>query len=221
VQCSIGFGKALIALPVLAFIDPVFAPGPLMIGGALSGALVLLRDRSALHVEGVAFAWPGQLAGIGIAALLLQWFPLERMDLLLGITLLAAVLLTGGGLHVEITRRALVVTGVLSGFMGMLSALAGAPLGILYQKETGPRLRSTLSGLLFIGSLSVVVSLWVTGRLGRDEWQATLLLLPGTLLGFAISYRVAPFLDIGYTRRAVLAFAGLGGLALIVRALTH
>jgi uncharacterized membrane protein YfcA len=219
IQCSIGFGATLVALPVLAMISPVFAPGPLVLLGIVMGTGILLRDRSELHVEGVQFAWPGQLAGIGIGILFLQRFPVEQMNLLPGVVLLAAVALSGSRWHVGISPRSLLATGVLSGFMGTLSALAGAPLGLLYQKESGPRLRSTLACLLLIGSASTAAALWWSGRIGPPEWKAALLLLPGALAGYAISYRVAPVLDTGYTRRAVLAFASLGGIVLVARTL--
>ena len=88
VQGSLGFGAALIALPVLVFIDPVFAPGPLMALGFLMGFMILARDRSELDFRGVKIAWPGQIIGIVIAINFLRLIPKDRMSLIFGIALL-------------------------------------------------------------------------------------------------------------------------------------
>ena len=221
VQGSLGFGGTLVALPVLALINPVFAPGPLVVMGILMGGLILIRDRSAIHMTGVRFALPGQLAGIGAGLAFLCWFPPDHMNLVLGGALILAVVLSGCGLHVLVSPRSLAATGVLSGFMGTLSALGGAPLGLLYQKAPGARLRATLACLLLIGGACTAGALWLSGRLGPAEWKASLCLLPGTLAGFVLSFRAAAILDAGHIRRAVLGFAGLGGVVLIVRALAE
>ena len=217
VQGSLGFGAALIALPVLVFIDPVFAPGPLMALGFLMGFMILARDRSELDFRGVKIAWPGQIIGIVIAINFLRLIPKDQMSLIFGIALLAAVILTSSKFCVRITPISLFLTGILSGFMGTSSALGGAPMGILYQHAPGKRLRSTVACLLMVGSGSVLVALFVTGQFGRAEWWATLILLPGSLAGFALSWPVARYLDAGLLRTVVLVFAGIGGVVLVAR----
>mgnify|MGYP001335676661 CR=1 FL=1 len=217
VQCSLGFGAALIALPVLGLISPVFAPSPLIMTAIVMGLLILLRDHSALGVREMLYAWPGQLGGIVVALLFFQWFSSDYTDALLGTALLVAVGLSSQGFHVAITRKSLLATGVVSGFMGTISGLGGAPMGILYQKESGPHVRTTMACLLLSGSISITAALWWSGRIQREEWEATLLLLPASLLGFVLSWPLARFLDSGYTRRAILLFAGLGGIVLLGR----
>ena len=90
-------------------------------------------------------------------------------------------------------------------------------MGILYQHAPGKRLRSTVACLLMVGSGSVLVALFVTGQFGRAEWWATLILLPGSLAGFALSWPVARYLDAGLLRTVVLVFAGIGGVVLVAR----
>lgn len=219
IQSSLGFGSALVALPVLASISPVFAPGPLMAAGVLMGFLILVRDRSELDFQGVKFAWLGQILGIAGALIVMELIPKEEMTIFFGVALIGAVALSTNKFCVRITRRALFLAGTLSGFMGTTSALGGAPLGILYQNAPGKRLRATLACLLLVGSGSVLVALLVSGHFGRAEWQATLLLLPGCIAGYALSWPVARYLDAGRVRVMVLAFSGIGGAFLVGRAL--
>lgn len=70
-----------------------------------------------------------------------------------------------------------------------------------------------------IVSLLSAATLFLVGRFGaRDLWLGVLL-LPGTLAGYAVSAPLARWLDRGYTRAAVLGLFAAAGLALVIRRL--
>jgi hypothetical protein len=57
----------------------------------------------------------------------------------------------------------------------------------------------------------------VAGRFGTEEVRASLVLLPGILVGFIASRWTAHLLDRGFVRPAVLGFSALSAIAAIVR----
>ena len=134
--------------------------------------------------------------------------------------MLVAVAISISGLRVEPRPVSLVVGGALSGIMGTIASIGGPPLALLYQHAPGARVRGTLSSIFLIGTLISLVALTLVGRFGRDELRLTLALLPGVLLGFVVSRRIASRLDRGYTRRAVLTIATGAGLIVVVRYFT-
>jgi hypothetical protein len=92
-------------------------------------------------------------------------------------------------------------------------------LALLYQHETGPRLRGTLVGYFIFGAVMSLAMLVAVGRYGRSELLWTLGLLPATLIGFAGSSRLTAWVDAGRTRRAVLGITVASGFAAVLRSL--
>ena len=92
-------------------------------------------------------------------------------------------------------------------------------MALVYQDAAGPRLRGTLAGYFVAGALISIFALTVAGRFGAAEARASLSLLPGVVIGFALSARAARKLDAGYIRPAVLLLAGVASMTVIVRQL--
>jgi uncharacterized membrane protein YfcA len=59
----------------------------------------------------------------------------------------------------------------------------------------------------------------LVGRFGQEEIFAALALVPAIVIGFFISNHVAPVIDRGFTRTALLVVSALAGLSVILRAL--
>lgn len=218
-QGAVGFGLGLLAIPFLIHLDIRFVPGPLLVAALTLHMLVLRRDRSGVDSSGLAMLLSGRLLGTIPAALLLAWIPLESMKLLLaGVVLVGALMgvLHSGG---HPTRPVLFAAGAASGFMATTAGLGGPPVALVYQRETGLRLRGTLAAYFIIGTVVSLSALAAAGRFGTEELRLAFLLIPGTVLGFVMSHRAAAYLDGGYTRRAVLAVSVLAAFSVIVTVL--
>ena len=64
-----------------------------------------------------------------------------------------------------------------------------------------------------------LAALAIVGRFGLSELGWALWLVPGVLVGFALSARVTRWLDAGRTRQAVLIVAALSGAFVVVKLL--
>ena len=218
-QGSVGFGSALVAAPLLVLIDPSLVPGPLLFCALVLTILMLYRERQAMDVSGLKWGILGQLLGTFAAVVLLTNVPEKGMMLTLGALVLFAVALSASGLHVNPTMWTLLSAGALSGFMGTTSSIGGPPIALLYQNAPGARLRSTLSGYFTLGTIMSLLALAAVGRFGRYEFWSALALLPGVLIGFALSARTLRLLDRGYTRAAILTVSAVSAAIVILRAL--
>ena len=219
-QGAVGFGMGILGSPILILIDSRLVPGPVLASSMVFTALLAVRERREIDVDGLRWAVAGRAAGTIPAAALLAVLSAEQMSLLFGGIVLLAVAISISGLHVEPRPVSLVMGGALSGIMGTIASIGGPPMALLYQHAPGARVRGTLSGVFLIGSIISLVALTFVGRFGRDELRLTLALLPGVLFGFAVSRRIASRLDRGYTRRAVLTIAAGAGLIVVVRYFT-
>jgi uncharacterized membrane protein YfcA len=219
VQGSIGFGMSLIAAPLLVLINPVLVPGPTIVVGLMLSALVAWRERQAIDLPALIWAFPGLLAGSVVAALLVSGTAAEHMGLILGGLILVAVGLSVAGLRVTPTPRNVFYASTLAGFMSTVASIPGPPLALIYQHSSGPRLRATLAPLFILCGAISLTTLSLVGRFGRFELALGLMIAPGILVGAAMSTYTARLLDRGSVRYGVLLIAALAGVAAIWRSL--
>jgi hypothetical protein len=219
IQGSIGFGLNLIVAPALLAIDPGLVPGPPAFLSLVLTLLMVRRDRRSADVRGVGWALagrvPGTLAGAAAVAVLTE----HGLSTAFGILLLVAVLMTASGYRLRPTPGALVAAGLLSGFMGTTTSVGGPPMALVYQEADGATIRGTLAAFLTVGISLSLLSLAAVGRFGGAEMRASLGLVPALIVGFAVSRRVAPWLDRGRTRTAVLLISGASAVVILARTL--
>ena len=219
-QGGAGFGLALFAAPLLILIDSRFIPGPMLLSALVLTLLMAVRGREAIHVRGVLWTIVGRVPGVVCGALVLAALPQGELAVLFGALVLIGVVMMVSGLALRPQRGTLLVAGALSGFMGTVAAIGGPPIALVYQRHPGPELRSTLAGYFVAGSSMSLLALLFVGRFGRDELVLSAVLVPGILIGYAASLRLARWLDQGRTRAAVLVVSALSAVLVLVRTLS-
>lgn len=217
VQGVVGFGLGLVAVPVLALLDPHLVPAPMLLITTIHPALSVVRERDHVHWQGVGWALLGRLPGTVVGVLAVGLLPQRPFLVLVGVGVLAFTVLSVISWHPRPTPPALTAAGLVSGVFGTATAIGGPPLALLYQHERGARIRATLAAYFLVGSVVSVFSLAVAGHLGWGDVRLAATLAPFLLLGFLLSGPVRALVDGERIRHAVLAVAGLSALALIGR----
>jgi len=215
VQGSAGFGSALVAAPFLVLIDPRLVPGPIMLAILILDVLVFKRDLASLDVSGVKWVILGMVPGSLLGAWVVSHMNTGTLEVAVGLAVYLAVGFSLLGFRVRMTLPNLCGAGFLSGLLGTSTSLSGPPLALIYQHASGSRLRATLAGVFLVGVILALISLTLVGHMGRSEVGLGLLMMPGVVVGFAVSSRIAPLLDRGYTRPAVLAISAAAATVLL------
>jgi uncharacterized protein len=216
---AVGFGMNLLAVPVLAILDPVFVPGPAVATGLLLSVLIVGREREPLDRQ-LTWAVAGLLPGTVLAIVLLDAVPSSDLAVLTGVLVLIAVALSAVRLDLSPGRTSLTVAGIASGFLATAASIGGPPLALVYARSHGPRLRGNLSAFFVVAALVALVALVASGHFGAGEWRASAVLLPGVVLGFLVSGPLRPVVDRGRTRPAVLALSAVAGIVAIAQGLS-
>jgi uncharacterized membrane protein YfcA len=219
VQGSIGFGMAVVAAPILLLVNPVFVPGPMLLAAVFLVILIALRDRRDVIAGDVAVATAGRILGTAPAALAIGTLPRSMFEMFFAMLVIIVVALSMTGLYLRRTPGNVFVAAILSGFIGTMSSMGGPAMALVYQHETGPKIRGTLSAIFTIGTAISVLGLWWVGRFGAVELQLAVLLMPAVLAGFLLSRYTVGRLDKAHTRPAVLAISAFAALAIVLRAL--
>lgn len=216
-QASVGFGANMLATPVFALLDPDLVPGPIFVATGILTFATALREREGVDREVVTIATGGRIPGAIVGAFVLAAADDRALQLLVGVTILVAVVLSTGIIHIRENRPTYFGAGVVSGFGATTAAIGGPPLALTLQRRSGPALRATMGAYFAIGSLITLPLIAAAGRLGLAEIAVGAALVPGALLGFLASGPLRSHVDAGRVRPLVLGLAGIAAVILIVR----
>lgn len=219
VQGSIGFGLNLIAAPVLALVDPTLVPGPAIVIAFVFTLLQVVRERRSIDLSSVRWAFLGRLPGSAVGALAVAVLSPRALSLGIAAAVGLAVAVTASGVHVAPTRTILLGAGALSGLMGTASSIGGPPMAMALHGTGGASMRGTLSAFFLLGSALSVAVLSAVGEFGTGDVVASAVLLPPLVVGFLASRLVAPHVDAGRLRAAVLVVSSLAALSVVASAL--
>ncbi|WP_127755341.1 sulfite exporter TauE/SafE family protein [Devosia sp. 1566] len=217
VQGSTGFGFNMLAAPILAVIDPVFVPGPMLVMAGLVCVGGMIREWKSVDFQGLGFS----LGGRGLAAILavfcLGFLDEATFSLIFGGMVLLAVALSLAGWKVTATPRNLFIAGSSSGFMGTLTSIGAPPMALVYQNAQGPVMRSTLNAFFVVGAAISLIALSLSGNMSLDDLWLALLLTPCALFGFLFSHWGRVLVDKGRVRMVVLVVSTASAIILIAR----
>lgn len=220
VQSVSGVGGGFIMVPLLAMIDVSYLPGPMIFATLSLSILMAWREREHIDQRLVWWISLATVPGAALGAWLLIRVPADRLGLIFGGTILLAIVITSLGLKPVLNRATAVVAGLVAGTMGASSGIGAPPIAVLYQDRSGPDIRATLALIYTLCSLLIVGVLASFGEFNLRSLQTGFLLMPGMLLGYALSRPLTVRLGRGSAARyGVLAVSAVAAVTLIVDSL--
>lgn len=217
VQGSVGFGMNLVAVPVLALLDPSLLPATLVLAGLPVSILMTRREYHAIDRRGLGWIFAGRIPGTVLGAWVVSVASPDALSVIVGATVMIAAAASSREMYVRVNARTSAAAGFASGTMGTAAAIGGPPLALLYQRHDGPVLRSTLAASFLLGTVFSVAALALAGLVESRHLIVAGLLTPAIAMGIMISNRVAAAIDSRWLRPAVLGVAVITGVAAILR----
>ena len=219
VQGAIGFGYALVVVPVLLLCAPEAVPVTPLVVATPMVFVQAAAERRALDRAGFGRMTAGRIPGTAIGAWVLTVVGPSFVAVAAGALLLAAV----GASVLRGVRRSShgleVAAGFVSGIAGTVAAVGGPYMALAYADRPGPVLRATLSFAFAVGVVLSLGAVALAGEVERAPFLLGLALIPATFLGLVLGRRVTAWLDKGWLRPAVLTFAGTAGAFALARGL--
>jgi uncharacterized membrane protein YfcA len=217
-QAAIGFGAALIAIPIIAQLRPDLVPGSVMMATLALNLMIMTRDRSAVELRSLSAAAVGAVAGSLIGAVVAAQVSDRVVQVLVACCVLAmVVLLVAVRAYPTPTVRNLVGAGTASGFALVTAGIGGPPIALLYSGGEGAEVRGSLSTFFVFTGAVALTSLALAGRLDGERFVAGLELMPAVVAGFVLGRPLTRVVDRGLTRPAILVVSTLSAVILLVR----
>ncbi len=219
VQVASGVGGGFVIVPLLALVDLNLIPAPLIFASLSLSGLMAVRERTSVDWGHIPITLLGLIPGSILGAWVLSSVPQANLGIVFGVVILIGLLLTVSGLHVPLTRLTALVSGALSGAMGTSSGIGAPLLAILYQNESGPKVRATLAVLYCGASILILLILLSFKQFSMADALAGFQLMPGFVLGYWVANHFTPHIDRSGTRIAVLGVSAAAATVLIVQSL--
>jgi uncharacterized protein len=148
-QASIGMGLNLFTVGILALINPVFVPAPILMHSFLLSIVASFRLRQDINLNEVALSIVGLIAGTTVAACVLTLVSLDYLPRVFGLFIVAGVAITALGVRLPLTSSTILAASAAAGVMGTIAGVHGPPIALVYQRETPARIRARVTSRQF------------------------------------------------------------------------
>jgi uncharacterized protein len=223
-RSALGFGEALIAVPLLAFVLPVRVAAPVAVLISITvAAVVVAQDWQHVHVRSAVHLVLSTLAGIPLGLLLLRGVPEPIVNGVLGVLVagFAGYALRRRGSYELTDDRLAWLFGLSAGVLGGAYGMNGPPL-VVYgalRRWSPEHFRATLQGYFLPASMMGMIGYWAAGLWTPDVSRYYLLSLPTSLVAIALGRTINRRFD--PRRFFVYVHAGLvvSGAGLVLQAI--
>jgi len=216
-QGTIGFGFALVSVPLLSLIDPVLAPVPQLLLVLPLSLVVAWRDRRDADLRAVPWITAGRVPGAVLGIMLLAAFEPRTLGIAIALMVLGAVAIVATGVTVPRNPVTSFTAGVVSGITGLVASIGGPPLALMYRSSTGATVRASLGVVFAIGVTVSITARGIAGHITTDDLLVAASLLPSLAVGLRVGRALAPGIEGSALRRAILAVSAASALALLAQ----
>ena len=224
IRSAFGFGEALLAVPLLAFVIPLKQAAPLAVLVSITiAAVVVVHDWRKIHIRSASWLIVATLPGIPLGLMLLTSTHQNLVKAVLALIIIAFSLYSLVGrapLHLEEDRRSwLLGCGFIAGILGGAYGMNGPPL-VIYgsmRRWSPPQFRATLQAYFLPASILGMIGYFLAGlwvpAVTRYYLLSLPLMLPAVFLGRAMNHRMQGTTFLKYV------YVGLGviGILLLVQ----
>jgi uncharacterized membrane protein YfcA len=223
IQVTMGFGFALVAIPIVAVAeDPKVAVVLITAVGVPMTLWNTFRWRRHLRVREMLTVAGASLVGMPLGVLVLTRAPDRALTLTIGIVVLLLTAWLARGLRLPPGPKTEISAGVVSGALATSTGTNGPPLVIAFQATRMERdeFRATLAGCFLVQGAVALCIFWANGLVTCEVGRTFVVGMPAVVAGTLIGERLSARLHGRAFRAAVLALLTLSGALAVARALT-
>jgi uncharacterized membrane protein YfcA len=226
IRSTFGFGEALIAVPLLAFVLPVEVAAPVAVLVSITvAAIVVASDWRHVQLRSAGWLVFSTIFGLPIGLVLLRTVPEPIVKLLLGALVAGFSIWSLVRVHAHELKddRLAWLFGWMAGVLGGAYGMNGPPLAVYGALRRWPpaQFRATLQSYFLPASVLGLIGYWATGLWTPAVTRYYAMSLPTVLLAIVLSRWINRRLDgpsfLGYVHAFLIAV----GATLVVQSLVR
>lgn len=218
IQRLAGQGFGTITAAFTALIAPQQVPAAILAMGLMTTLAGVGLDFKAVRGREIAPAVLGRLLGTLPAVWIVGAVAgSDAIGLAVGLVILGGVALSLAGLKAAKTPATLLAAGGLSGFMGTLTSVGAAPMGLIYQDEEAKAARGSLNLFFLLGIGFSLGGLAVAGLVEAAHLIFAAAMAPAIAAGVWLSAPLAHRMEGAPLKPLALALAGGAAVLLVGR----
>jgi uncharacterized membrane protein YfcA len=223
IRSTLGFGEALVAVPLLALRLPVSIAAPLAVLVSVAmAAVIVVQDWRHVHLRSATGLILAALPGIPLGILLLVKGNEHVVKLILGLIIIGFSLYSIAAkstphLHDDHPKW-LLGCGFLSGVLGGAYGMNGPPLAVYgaLRRWSPQHFRATLQGYFLVASLVGLAGYSALGIWSGTVTRYFLLSLPVVVIAIMIGRSMnRQMRDTGFFRFVYVGLVAIGGILVI------
>jgi uncharacterized membrane protein YfcA len=192
VRSTFGFGEALIAVPLLAFVQPVEVAAPVAVLVSITvAAVIVARDWRHVQFRSAGWLLLSTIFGLPVGLALLRNVPEPIVKLLLGVLVAGFSIWSLVRVHAHELKddRLAWLSGWLAGVLGGAYGMNGPPLAVYGAMRRWPpaQFRATLQGHILPASILGLIGYWSTGLWTVAVTRYYIVSLPAVVLAILLS----------------------------------
>jgi uncharacterized membrane protein YfcA len=219
IQRSIGFGINLIVVPVLALAAPQALPTTAILVALPLSLAIIRHEGHAIDRPGLTWILIGSVPGTILGTIVVATVDTTALKVVVAISVLLAVFVSVLAPPLRLTPSTEFAGGFTSSVTGTAAGIGGPPLALLYQHHEGPTMRSTLAVSFLASTALAIASLAIAHHVTLGQIALAIALMPVVVLGSWIGRHTHGVLDRRWLRPAVLLFAAVAAIVVLIDAL--
>lgn len=220
IQTAIGFGLALVAVPILLLVDSALVPAPVVMSAFAQLVYPVWSHRHDIDWSKIKMAVVGRFPGTFVAMGLMTTFAESGLKIFIAVSVLAAVVMSLLKISAEPNQRNHLIAGFFSGISGTTAGIGGPPIALLYQHQKGDVIRANLGAFFLVGAIISLAGMGAVGFVTISSWIYGALFLPSTLIGVWAGSKLKSHLKPELMRPLILTLCSASALAVMAREFT-
>lgn len=216
-QGVVGIGFNVLAVPLLLLIDPILAPMPNLLLAVPLTLWQLVRERGTIDRTGVWWIVAGRVPGGLLGLWLILVLSDTALQVAIALIVLSMVVVVWRGVSIRRTRVTGFSTGIASGVTGIVGAIGGPPVGLLYRDAPPSVMRPTVAVVFTIGIVMSIGLRVAGGEATMDDLRIAAALLPAVLVGFGASGLIKDRVPADVVRTGILVASAAASIVLLAK----